>query len=131
MDFDTATSSYADHKLRVEEHTVSLLVNKLKDSKLPPEQIGKIAKTILQIVEQANSRKTLVTALTDAMHDYPELAVVSEQEELFLKQQAESIIKATIEELITQDKQEQAMELAQSINYGEVPLDLQSKIDNI
>lgn len=120
-----------EHAFRVEDNTISVLIKALEKAQVPPENIGAMARSILQSVHQAQSRQDLANYLGQLAQQYPELDVVKLQEDLYAKVQKEQIIKEKIEELVQQDKVDEAFQLAQSINRGELPLDIQQEIDTI
>lgn len=128
---DQSTSSILDHKFRVENHTITLLIKKLQKAQVPPEKIGEMAQAVLTIATHGATRQEIAEQLKAASQEHPELRLVSEQEDLYAKKQAEKIIKESVEMLVQQGNFEQAAQLARSINYGELPLEMQRKIDTI
>lgn len=128
---DQPNPSLLEHAFRVEDHVVSVLMTRLKKADVDPQHIGQIAKRVLTIAHQALSRTELDDLLQQASQEFPELAVVSLQEQLYIKQQADMIIKVTIEELVQQSKTEEALLLARQINQGQLPIDLQQKLQDI
>ena len=131
MSVTDISQSMLEHAFRVEDNTISVLIKALEKAQVPPENIGAMARSILQSVHQAQNRQELATLLEQLVQQYPELDVVQLQEELYAKVQKEQIIKKKIEELVQQDKVDEAFQLAQSINRGELPLDIQQEIDTI
>lgn len=119
------------HTFRVEDHVVSVLVQQLKKADIDPKHIGAIAKEVLAIAHQALSRAELDDLLEQASREFPELQVVSLQEQLYIKEQADAVIKSTIEVLLQQDKIEEALQLARQINNGEIPNELQQRLAQI
>lgn len=119
------------HTFRVEDHVVSVLVQQFKKADVDPKHIGAIAKKVLAIAHQALSRAELDDLLEQASREFPELQVVSLQEQLYIKEQADAVIKSTIEVLLQQDKIEEALQLARQINNGEIPNELQQRLAQI
>jgi hypothetical protein len=128
---DSPSPNILEHTFRVEDHAVSVLVNQLKQASIEPQHVGQVAKAVLTIAHQALSRAELQSLLDQLSQEYPELKSVSVQEELYVREEAEKIIKSTIEELIQQDKTDEALQLAKQINQGELPVDLQQRLENI
>ena len=131
MSVTDISQSMLEHAFRVEDNTISVLIKALEKAQVPPENIGAMARSILQSVHQAQNRQELATLVEQLVEQYRELSGVQLQEELDAKVQKEQISKKKIEELVQQDKVDEAFQLAQSINRGELPLDIQQEIDTI
>jgi len=120
-----------EDKFRIEDHAIKLLIRKLEAQAVDPAYVGHIAHKILEIVAQAYSRAQIEDLIKHAETEYPELHVITEQEEVYVKEQAEKIIKHTVEDLVAQKQIDAALNLAKTITGGAIPPELQEKIDRL
>lgn len=120
-----------EDKFRIEDHAIKLLIHKLETQTVGPEYVGHIAHKILEIVSQAYSRAQMAELIEHAESEYPELHVITEHEDVYVKEQAEQIIKQTVEELVVQKQIDAALSLAKTITGGAIPAELQEKIDKL
>lgn len=120
-----------EDKFRIEDHAIKLLIRKLEAQAVDPAYVGHIAHKILEIVAQAYSRAQMEDLIKHAETEYPELHVITEQEEVYVKEQAEKIIKHTVEDLVAQKQIDAALNLAKTITGGAIPPELQEKIDRL
>ena len=128
---DSISQAMLEHAFRVQDNTISTLLSILRKAEVPEDKVGIMAQQILHIVQESNSRGEIAEKLQSIVANYPELDIVAVQENLYAKSQKEKIIKGKIEELVQQDKVDEAFTLAHSINKGELPMDIQQKIDTI
>ena len=119
------------HKFRIEDHVVAVLIEKLQNAHVKPTHAGNIAQAVLQMVSRAYSRKDLQTFMNRAAEVYPELGIVSMQEEVYVKEEAEKIIKTAVEKLLEEGQIDEALRLAKTINNGEIPDSLKQLIEQI
>lgn len=120
-----------EHKFRVEDNVVQLLIRKLQSQKLQPAYVGHIAAKVLEIVSQAYTRAQLADLVKHSETEYPELKEIEAHEEVYVKEQAEALIKETVEHLIAEKKVDDALMLAKTITGGTIPPELQEKINNL
>lgn len=127
---NNSTATLED-KFRIEDHAIHLLIRKLEAQAIEPAYVGHIAHKVLEIVSQAYSRAQMVDLIKHAETEYPELHLITEQETVYVKEQAEGIIKHTVEELVAQKQIDAALTLAKTITGGTIPPELQEKIDQV
>lgn len=119
------------HAFRVEDYAISILIKEIQASEISVDHAGHVAKKVLEIVSQAYSRKELADLVDHATEEYPELKELSVQEHMFVKAEAERIIKQAIENLLAVKNIDDALKLAQTISAGDLPEELRLKIEAI
>jgi len=120
-----------EDKFRIEDNAIKLLLRKLETQSVEPAYVGHIAHKILEIVSQAYSRAQMAEFIEHAESEYPELHIISEHEDVYVKEQAEQIIKHTVEDLVAQHQIDAALSLAKTITGGTIPPELQEQIDKL